>query len=740
MPAIWLVLDFESYFLRERKPEAPYKLWVGKFSLQSGMLMGQGMSFGLWFTILTLWICGVCPRYLVAGAEERFSLISSAEGKRDQLGLKNEWPYFGIHVVDEQTGRGVPLVQLATVNAVQYVTDSNGWVAFCEPDLFGKEVFFFISSHGYEVPADGFGFKGFRLEVVPGTTSVVKIRRKNIAERLYRITGQGIYRDSIILGQPVPRWYRPLPGGVLGCDSVLAAVFQDKIFWFWGDTQRASYPLGNFWTTGATSALPGSGEVDPEVGIPFEYFVGEDGFVRPVAPISRAGPVWLNGPVVLGTASTERMFAHYVVIDSKSPSFKSVERGLAVFDPQKQIFEKVKEFPPESLFPDGAHPLMLDLGDGLFVYFCNPFPLLRVRAEEASLQDPSSYEAWTPLVPGSRRNEQRVDSLTDGKIRWDWKAQTEYVHPIELAEWVEKGIIPPEEARLVLYDVFTGKPVRAHRGSLAWNSFRKCFVMIFTEFGGTSLLGEVWYAEGDTLLGPWGYTQKVVTHDRYSFYNPKHHPFFDQQGGRFIYFEGTYTAAFSDAPTTTPYYDYNQIMYRLDLADESLRLPIPVYEICTEQGTRMWMTRWSEEGKFGGSGPPRIQPPGSVSFWAWDRPGPEFVPVFLVNEPNGVCRLTTKAASELLDSTSVPIFYVVRPGGELPLGELSAESPQEKSPTGKKRSDRSVFCCPRPRLLSEWQTPDGSYAYTLEDDPPPPGARKIADLGKVFPHPGKAAW
>ena len=99
------------------------------------------------------------------------------------------------------------------------------------------------------------------------------------------------------------------------------------------------------------------------------------------------------------------------------------------------------------------------------------------------------------------------------------------------------------------------------------------------EGGSSSYLGEVWYAESDTPLGPWCYARKVVTHDSYSFYNPKHHPYLDQDNGRLIYFEGTYTHTFSGtSEKATPRYDYNQIMYRLDLSDERLHLPEPVYE------------------------------------------------------------------------------------------------------------------------------------------------------------------
>jgi hypothetical protein len=36
---------------------------------------------------------------------------------------------FIIEVVDEQTGRGVPMVELETVNNIRFVTDSNGIVA-----------------------------------------------------------------------------------------------------------------------------------------------------------------------------------------------------------------------------------------------------------------------------------------------------------------------------------------------------------------------------------------------------------------------------------------------------------------------------------------------------------------------------------------------------------------------------------------------------------------------------------
>ncbi|MFL5341909.1 MAG: hypothetical protein ACJ8F7_17320, partial [Gemmataceae bacterium] len=111
---------------------------------------------------------------------------------------------FAITVVDEQTGRGVPLVELRTVNNIRYVTDSIGVVAFDEPGLMNQRVFFHVFSHGYEFPKDGFGLRGQALQITPGGAATLQIKRQNIAERLYRVTGGGIYRDSVLTGRKVP--------------------------------------------------------------------------------------------------------------------------------------------------------------------------------------------------------------------------------------------------------------------------------------------------------------------------------------------------------------------------------------------------------------------------------------------------------------------------------------------------------------------------------------------------------
>jgi hypothetical protein len=91
------------------------------------------------------------------------------------------------------------------------------------------------------------------------------------------------------------------------------------------------------------------------------------------------------------------------------------------------------------------------------------------------------------------------------------------------------------------------------------------------------VLGEIWYSEAPAPEGPWRTARKIITHankegDAHDFYNPTQHPFFDQKGGRIIYLEGSYVNTFSGNPHPTPYYEYNQIMYRLDLGDPRLKL------------------------------------------------------------------------------------------------------------------------------------------------------------------------
>lgn len=482
--------------------------------------------------------------------------------------------YFTIEVVDARTGRGVPMVELRSTNEARYYTDSAGLVAFNEPGLMDRDVYFHISSHGYEFPADGFGYKGKAVHTTPGGSVQLKINRTNIAERIYRITGQGIYRDSVLLGRDTPIREPVFKGRVVGQDSVLNAIYNGRLFWLWGDTAQEAYPLGHFRTSGATSQLPADGGLDPSTGVDLTYIVNDKGFSRPMAPFPevKKGLYWLDGLLVLpDEAGTQRMIAHASHMQSL---VKRLDHSLVVYKDDAEAFELLKPLDDaEELHPVG-HPFEATVHGQRYFYFATPYPLRRVRAEWDAVSDPKAYESFTCLMPGTRFGQ---DGLIErdgyGHAVWAWKPNTSWIDHTRQQELIEAGQLKKGEAWINTRDAETSEPVTLHGGSVAWNDYRQKWVMIAVQIGGTSLLGEVWYAEADVPQGPWLWARKIVTHNDYTFYNPKQHPYFAQDGGRVIYFEGTYADTFSGAKFPTPRYNYNQVMYRLDLADPGLKLP-----------------------------------------------------------------------------------------------------------------------------------------------------------------------
>lgn len=485
--------------------------------------------------------------------------------------------YFKILVVDQTTGRGVPLVELETVHHVRYVTDSGGIAAFDEPGLMDQDVFFFVRSHGYTVPPDAFNYRGVKLRVRAGGSARIAVQRVNIAERLYRITGEGVYRDTVLVGEKPPVRLPLLNGQVAGQDTVEAIPYQGKIFWFWGDTSRPSYPLGNFSTSGATSLLPGRGGLDPDVGVDLTYFVNSEGFCRGMAALPDPGVVWIDALMTVRDGpGHERLLARYERLKELG---KPLERGLMRFNDMTQSFEAIARYDLHSPVTPQGHPFHTTIQGDDYLYFPTPYPNLRVRATLADLQDLTHYEAYTPLMPGSRYEgvNSRLERDGQGKPVWAWKRGASPLSSAQQDELIAAGKLTRDETPFALRDLDTGKSIEAHGGSVTWNAYRQRWVMIFVQAGGTSYLGEVWYAEAATPEGPWRTAKKILTHDRYTFYNPTQHPFFDQQGGRILYFEGTYTNQFTGTPETppTPRYEYNQIMYRLDLADRRLHSKTP---------------------------------------------------------------------------------------------------------------------------------------------------------------------
>jgi hypothetical protein len=466
---------------------------------------------------------------------------------------------FWIRIIDQETGRGVPLVQLATPrDAIRFWTDSNGVAAIDDAALENRDVIFSIKSHGYEFPEQIPGEPASRVHVQAGNHAELKLHRVNIAERLYRITGAGIYRDSLLAGLPVPTAQPLLSGGVTGQDTNISVPYQDKLFWCYGDTFGLAGAV--FSASCATSQLPGKGGLNPDVGVNLTYFVDANGFSRNMLPLPRPGLVWIEG---LFTAKDETGRERLVATYTRQPGLApATERGVAVFDDQAGRFRVLAQL-PVLRGHTSSHPFQVTEGGISYWYL---FPHQRVRNDWKALADPESWESYTCLEPGSRFDAKnpRLARRTDGALDWNWKPATDRVDAAQERRLIGLGLMKKEEAFFALRDAGSGKDTEATPSSVAWNPYRKKWILL------AERTGSVYYAEADRPIGPWTRAVKIVGHNDYNFYNVVQHPFFDQDGGRIIYFEGTYTAAFSAARELTPRYDYNQIMYRLNLDDSRL--------------------------------------------------------------------------------------------------------------------------------------------------------------------------
>ena len=428
-----------------------------------------------------------------------------------------------IDIIDAENGWPVPLVELRANHHVAFVSDNAGVIAMDAPELMGVDTWFTVRGHGYGVAKDRFGYEGVRLTPTLGGHLKVEVHRELPGKRLGRLTGGGIFAESQKLGLAMG-WKEQ---GILGCDSVQIAEHNGKLFWAWGDTTLARYPLGIFDMLSGTTSLRPLESFEPPLRLRFDYFRDGSGHPRGVARMPGSGPTWISGYVSLSDRSgRDRLVATYVKIQ---PPLTAYEAGLCVWDDEAARFERHRilwersdDDPKLPLVPDGHPAFWTDEGGNEWILFGDPFPRLKCPATFEAWEDPSQ---WQPIDP------QKSVTALDGSSE-----------------------------------------IEPHRGSIAWNAYRGKWVTVFTQMrGGPSLLGEIWYAEADTPTGPWANAVKVVTHDNYTFYNPRLHPELTPSDSPILLFEGTYTMQFADHAAPTPRHDYNQIMYRIDLDDAAFR-------------------------------------------------------------------------------------------------------------------------------------------------------------------------
>ena len=259
--------------------------------------------------------------------------------------------------------------------------------------------------------------------------------------------------------------------------------------------------------------------------MPFDYYRNSKGQVRNLIDIESPGPVWVGGYVCLPDHSGKD---HLVCTYTKIKGFLAPEEvGLADWEDGTGNWKVIRvlwtrsQVEKPTLAPNNHAAFWTDPTGKKWVYFGGGLPGLRCPATFEGWQDASSWETVD--------NPRSLTSAADGS-------------PVEIAA-----------------------------GTFGYNPWRKRWIAIVQQkFGRPSAFGELWYAEADAPTGPWGKAVKVVSHNNYTFYNPMLHPDLVPDGAKFVLFDGTYTAEFADHPVPTPRYNYNQVLYRLDLDDPAL--------------------------------------------------------------------------------------------------------------------------------------------------------------------------
>ncbi|MEY4583220.1 MAG: hypothetical protein RL701_7923 [Pseudomonadota bacterium] len=544
--------------------------------------------------------------------------VTDLETRLLQAAVPDAKHCFGLHIVDSVSQLGVPLVfaKLAD-DPTTYVSDSQGVIAYCNPMLLDTRRAWTLTSAGYHTATEL-----TELELHSGHLERIEVVRDSLAERLYRSTGQGIYRDSVLLGLRTPTV--AANGFVMAQDAVSSALYHDQLFWIWGITQRPNYPLGNFATSAARSTA-----ADALSGTTVDYFVDTNGYARGVvediAPTMLA--TWVTSLVnVRNRAGDEELFATFV----KANGDLSVnKRGLLRFAAERERFVATGvEYPLSNFVAPAGQPMRV----GDYLYYGSP---LRIPANTEALLDTTRYEVFTAL---GEHGELALGA--DGKPAYAFRPASQETTLAQLtaagfdtAQALTGHTRSPDLAALLDLD---------GTGAQGYNARRDRFVRVVAQKNGsTSFLGEVWYLEGDTPVGPWVYARKILTHDRYSFYAPWLHGDF-ADSGRHVYFEATYTDALaSNLAVLTPRYNRNQIMYRLDVEDPRLALPVAIYEVSGD---------FADKTHLPATGPTR-----AASFFALDRPAADAQPVFWTHASCSPQRALSTAKTP----DTEPLFYAV---------------------------------------------------------------------------------
>ncbi|MBL9113624.1 MAG: hypothetical protein JNJ83_01360 [Verrucomicrobiaceae bacterium] len=442
---------------------------------------------------------------------------------------------WGVQVVDETSGRGIPMVVLSANNGATWVTDNAGWACVDEPDLQGQPIYLTAVSPGYVYPKDSAGFSGTEVKVEAGGTVVLKMMRTDLAERMARLTGTGLYRDSKALGKDIAiAAHTPPP--LARQSNALTELHRGEVCWLWQEAEQMTHPGQRLAVTGTKSRL-----ASPPSALAMEQWSPTPA-PQTLLPVPGAPWVVVDGLVSVPDADgNARLVAHYII---QGKDTAKVEHGLAELN-EEGLFDRIVVLGDEYQWqlPAGG-AVKVKEHEQEWLYFARPFCTVRVPATFEAIRTPSFYQALT----------------------WDadakdyrWQTERGPMEPSNEVELLAGGMVSANQARFRLLEAVSGTAVPVATGSVQWNEFRQRWVMI-----ASAALDEVWYAESVKPEGPWGKAVRIVTLAGMDYRKVCQRPFLTEEKGRVIYFDGAVSGS------GLPRYEGCQLMYRLDLSDARL--------------------------------------------------------------------------------------------------------------------------------------------------------------------------
>jgi len=486
--------------------------------------------------------------------------------------------FFRVDVVDDETGIGVPLVLLRTNNYLEYFSDSAGRVAFFEPGMMNTSVWFSVLADGYELnvrktkgaysynaPYDS----GFVVNTRVGAgPAIVYMTRKQHAERVYRLTGGGLYRDSVLTGAPIPETVAdralidPLSGST-GQDTLhLVNLNATHVMYFFGDTvcprsaRQNNCNAKGMYTVAAVSDLGNDSRAEYQPSQPprLKYIADSNHDaphpIAPIAPLSQN--TWIAG-VFMGiddgdaasgrdNYSSDVLFAAYFKNPGDGASPGQAKQGMAIWNASARQMEALGSPWPRnaSLSLNGAHAVQVispaDAAKGFeaYAWFVNGYVTSRVLAKASAV---ARYERFEHLPMPA------MPTVSCNTVNWN-----------------------------------------------AWAKRYLCLGDNRIDDGGIFLFGgpvPITIAWSHDLLGPYVNATEIIAHNASgaSCYNGLHMPHMDMEGGRVVHVACTYTAMWSNTDKdpnlwssclfginshqgcspVVPRYEYNNIVSRIDL-------------------------------------------------------------------------------------------------------------------------------------------------------------------------------